>query len=233
MYKLIIFTAIAFSFTASFSQCESARNFGIKEICLPTIIGMTECYDDPLVELYVDQFKGSEDEVIIGMYLLDDIFDNRYMTFFEDGCGDDYIKMFSLESVKDVYADKEALEIVFTSMTSNFLSDNSDAGFNKIMKTVENRLLKTGILESFEVGVPTVIEKYELNSSTKNCMLITKMIVDDYKFVQVQSFNLILLQNRLLLYVYYKTYEGPESIKLAKQNSDFFGYTLISKNKTK
>lgn len=230
MHRLIIFIVTAFSSTVSFSQCESVRQFGLKEICLPRIIGMTECYDDPLVELYIDQFKGSDDEVIVGIYLLDDIFDDRHMTFFEDGCGDDYIKMFSLESIKDVYADKEALETVFTSITSNFSSDNSDAGFNKIMTTVEDRLLKTGVIDKFEVGVPTVLEKYELNSSTKNCLLITKMIIDDYEFVQVQSFNLILLKNRLFLYVYYKTYESPESIKQAKQNSDFFGFTLLSKN---
>ena len=229
MNRLLSIALLAFLSSTHHAQCESVREFGYKEICLPELIGMTECYDDPLVKFFFDQFRGTDEEIIVGAYLLDDIFENRYLTFFEDGCGDDYIKMFSLEPVKDMYAGKEELDLVFESMTET-LTDNSDGGSNKIINNAEERLLETGILENIEIGIPTVIDKYEINSTTRNCILLTKMIADGYEFIQVQTLNITILKNRMFMYAYYKTYEGPESIKQAKQNSDYFGYSLSSKN---
>ena len=96
MKNLTIFLIfIPFISFAQSSDCGNYSNFGDITICLPELVDMTECYSDPLVKITADMFKGTVDEEIIGIYLFDEIYESRYESFFEDGIGDSFIKIYS------------------------------------------------------------------------------------------------------------------------------------------
>lgn len=221
----LLIVTILFSVVSS-AQCESTRSFGGKSICLPKVLGMTESYGDSYTKIFMDQFKGTPGEKIIGVYLLDDVYDSRHSTFYEDGAGDDYIKMFSLSDIEYLTAGKAELDMVFDAMTDIF----KDMSGGDYYEKAANKLVDEGLFESVEIGAPTMIESYSLNSLSRSCVLLVKMNVEGEAFIQTQTLNVIILKNRMFMYAYYKLYEGPESIKEAKQNSDFFGYSLFSNN---
>ena len=221
----LLFLPLFFAFTgiglAHSQNCNNEVPIGYINICLPEIIGMEECYSDPLVGLFYDSFKGGSDEIILGAYLLDEVYEDRYEHFFEDGAGDEYIKVFTLEELQNIYVDEEDLDYMYELMCSA-LEEYDESLKNRIDKALDDALEGDfGFDVDIQVGKPVLIKKYNHSENIRSFIVITKFVIEDYKFVQVMVSNLAIVNNRMLLYAYYKEYFDSEDIRSAKSSSDY------------
>ncbi len=229
LFLPIFFAFSVFCYSQSYN-CENEVPIGYTNICLPEIIGMEECYSDPLVGLFYDSFKGGSDEIILGAYLLDEVYEDRYEHFFEDGAGDEYIKVFTLEQMQNLYVGQEELDYMYELMCST-LEEYDESLRNRIDRVLDDAFEDDyGFDVDVQVGKPILIKKYDHSENIRSFIAITKFVVDDYKFVQVMVSNLAIVNNRMLLYAYYKEYFDSEDIRSAKSNSDYFGYSLNKLN---
>ena len=58
-----------------------------------------------------------------------------------------------------------------------------------------------------------------------------KILFGENEIVRLMSLNMIKIKNRLVNLVYYKDYEGLESIKKLKSKNDYMVLLLLEENK--
>lgn len=225
MKNLIIFLIfIPFISFSQSSDCDNYSNFGDITICLPELVDMTECYSDPLVKITADMFKGTEEEEIIGIYLFDEIYESRYESFFEDGIGDSYIKIYSNNLLKNKKADTQVLGLMSTYTLGAFenfhqskLKSNIEANFNDLDLSI-----------SFDK--PIMLEEYQLSTKIKSFIILLKYITEDEDFIQVGILNIMLIKDRLIFFAFYDKYKGFSEIEKTKEMSDYFALRFLKEN---
>ena len=79
------------------NDCDNEVSFGNTPICLMKIDGMNECYSNPLVKVYMDQFKFAKNDVL-GIYLNDNVYSKvEQLGQFQF---DDYFKVYSMSMLR-------------------------------------------------------------------------------------------------------------------------------------
>ena len=216
---LLIF--LPFIGDAQTNECNNLTNFGDITICLPELIDMTECYSDPLVKITADMFKGSNEEEIIGLYLLDDVYDSRYDNFFEDGMGDSYIKIYASTGLKGLKADEQILDVM-----SSYMEDAFED--SKLISNVDNIFNDLDL--SISVEKPILLEEYQPSPNIRSFIVLLKFITEDEDLIQVASMNIMLIKDRLIFFAFYNKYNGFSEIERTKGLSDYFALRLLKEN---
>ena len=91
---------------------------------------------------------------------------------------------------------------------------------------IANKNLKSG-----SIGSPIVIESYTPHENIRTTVMATKIYSGNMEQAMLMSVNFCSLKDRLITYSYFKRYDGPESLKHLKTNSDYFGFQLVEANK--
>lgn len=206
------------------NDCNNLANFGDITICLPELIDMTECYSDPLVKLSADMFKGSDEEEIIGIYLLDDVYDSRYDNFFEDGMGDSFIKIYSTTNVKGMKADEKILDYLAPLIKGKF----EDYNKSNIKSNIDKRFNDLDL--DITMGKPILLEEYQISQKVRSFIILLKYAIKDDDYIQVASMNIMLIKDRIVLFAFYAKYEGFSEIEKTKAISDYFALRLLKEN---
>ena len=202
--------------------CDSRVSFGDINICMPKIAGITECYSNPMVKVYSDMFKGTDDEEILAFYMSKKEYDEIYDTFLENGIQDGYLKVYTSSLVKGVYVRKEDLNTVSNGIKSAF----DDYSGSDVESLIKKRALDLNI--SF--GKPILFEEYKLNSSTNSFVALMNLSSEGENVVMVAIMNAIIIKNRLIFVAYYDQYEGINKIGDIKSINDYFVLNLLSAN---
>ena len=209
---------------AQSNGCNNLTNFGDITICLPDIIEMTECYSDPLVKLTADMFKGTDEEEIIGIYLLDAVYESRYDNFFEDGMGDSFIKIYSTTTVKGMDADEKILDYVASIIKPTF----EDYDKSNIKSNIDDRFNYFDLDISMEK--PILLEEYQISSKIRSFIILLKYVIEDDDIIQVASMNIMLIKDRVIFFAFFDKYEGFSEIEKTKAISDYFALRLLKEN---
>ena len=209
---------------AQSNGCNNLTNFGDITICLPDIIEMTECYSDPLVKLTADMFKGTDEEEIIGIYLLDAVYESRYDNFFEDGMGDSFIKIYSTTTVKGMDADEKILDYVASIIKPTF----EDYDKSNIKSNIDDRFNYFDLDISMEK--PILLEEYQISSKIRSFIILLKYVIEDDDIIQVASMNIMLIKDRVIFFAFFDKYEGFSEIEKTKVISDYFALRLLKEN---
>ena len=209
---------------AQSNGCNNLTNFGDITICLPDIIEMTECYSDPLVKLTADMFKGTDEEEIIGIYLLDAVYESRYDNFFEDGMGDSFIKIYSTTTVKGMDADEKILDYVASIIKPTF----EDYDKSNIKSNIDDRFNYFDL--DISMAKPILLEEYQISSKIRSFIILLKYVIEDDDIIQVASMNIMLIKDRVIFFAFFDKYEGFSEIEKTKVISDYFALRLLKEN---
>lgn len=188
-------------------SCEKLVDVSNREICLPEIDGMKECYDIPAVKLKADKFENSGNS-ILGFYVTNDVY--KRIDDFEGITLEEYFKIYVVNNMKDKEYDLSQLNEMGMIIENSFIKDNWDK-------------LKTEVEKShsyLSIGQPVLIEKYNPNEQTRTYLLIVKIESQGVEYIMLMSVNIILIKDKIIWLAYYKKYEDRESIDIVKSSND-------------
>lgn len=208
IYTFFLLLSISNFISAQEDHCSRTTSFGTAEICLPVIDGYQECYMDPTIKEIADATEVSMNSVL-GFYINDDSYDRKdslALTGF-----DDYFKFYGTNEIQNLPADKYALKEMEEMLANNFLSTNWDL----IEKEVDKLELQA------EIGVPTVIKRYNFNDQSFTFIMLTKYEVPGYPpYTMALSMNGIVTAERMIWMAYYLTYEDEQTIARLEEKSN-------------
>ncbi|HOS49496.1 MAG TPA: hypothetical protein PLG57_12695, partial [Bacteroidia bacterium] len=111
---VVVFALFLTSFTQAQTgksniHCERKTNFGEAELCLPSINGMKECYENEVVKAFADQTE-YETNKVLGYYLMDSTYKAIVAgSEFEMG---DYFKIYGTTKLADYKAGPKELDMI-------------------------------------------------------------------------------------------------------------------------
>ena len=223
--KNIFLLFFLFTINISLSQnCDNYSYFGGIKICFPEIKNMIECYQDEDVKIWSDQFKGSDDEQILGIYLLEDDFEDFYSSIINGF--DQYFKIYATKSIKNIDFDNEMLQLVSDEITKVF-----DNGYDKVEGIVNNRMDE--IFEGeLKIDKPILLDSYKLDDNIYTAVSLMKLLTQntDDDITLIAILNTVLIKKKIIFFAYYETYDGTESIKRARALNDLFGLKFMYQN---
>ena len=185
---------------------------------------MEECYDDPYVKYWADLFKGNPKEEILGLYIEKTNYRIGKMTDFEEGINYPYIKLYSTQSIAQVKASKEILEIVAPELTETF-ENWTTSEFKPKTEDLFNKLEMDMSLDS-----PILIDEYEPHTSAKSFVVLMDFKIEGESFLMVSVLSLMIIEERLIFSAYYDEFKGSQALTNIKTASDYFVLNMISKN---
>ena len=201
------------------NDCDNQVSFGDISICLMNIDGMKECYSNPLVKVYMDQFKIAQND-IFGIYLNDNVYSE--VEKLGEFPFDDYFKVYSMAVIKNMSLDHEKLE---------FIALETERAFTKKWTDLESLLKKSKINDlGISFDRPIILESHWPNKDIKSYVCLAKIESNGVSDFLVMTLNLALIKDKVIFYAYYKHYDGQESIEKAKAKSDYFGLKFYEAN---
>lgn len=199
-------------------SCATISKFGDEEICMPTIDGMTECLNHPLIQKRMKENK-APGNTELGFYV-----DNgTYQSFNNDSevQFDSFFKVFGVDKISRNNLTTSELNILGEMMAGKYLAKNWD----KIKKDFDE------IKDSITIGKPILLDKYSPDSNIRSAVFLTKVRSGKNDIIQIMVINMVLVKKKIFTYSYYKDYAGMESLEKVKATSDYFGLRLVDENK--
>ena len=200
------------------TNCGQSVNLGDVSICIPVIDGMRECYSNPIIKSRADNLN-TEGNYILAYYINNDTY--KQINNLDNITFDDYLKVFTFKEFTNQRVDKS---------TYNFILKDMDNWFNK-----ENWLdVKREIERNFDflsVGRPIQIESYCPHNNIKSILVLTKVRFDNDEYILLSILNAIFIKEKIIFSMYYRNYNGEESIKKCKSKNDYMALLLLDENK--
>ena len=225
MKKLFLLIFIFITNISHSQNCEDYSYYGNIKICLPKMNNMIECYEDEDVKEWSDQFKGSDDEQILGLYMLENDYENFYSSIL-DGF-DQYFKIYATNSFKNIDFEKEMFELV-----SEEIIKVLDNEYSKVEGLINNRVDE--IFEGeLKINKPFLLDNYKLDENINTTVSLMKLITQNAQeedITLITILNTALIKKKIIFFAYYEYYDGPESIKKARTVNDLFGLKLMYNN---
>lgn len=225
-YILLIFL-VSYSFILiSQNPCSNTKEYGFKEICMPKLDNMKECYDEELYKLYADEFKGTAEEIILAFYISENDYSDFYLNILNEKqvLNDPYCKIYSTTLVKDVYIDESNLDFLEESIIkymeqvddSFSLSEN----LNEIMKE-----------SNVTFQAPLLLDHYKTIDNIRTIVSLLYYTMDAEIVKMTTIMHLIVIKNRLFFMACYEEYNDFASIKEIEKKSNFYAEELLRINK--
>ena len=220
-YKILYLSVLLLSFQslkAQDSNCYRTTQFGEAKICLPTIDGYQECYEDPDIKVLADATEIPMN-TILGYYLNNKAYAEMDSTGLQ-GLSD-YFKIYATLELKDYTADQALLDNMKEVVSNSFNGNTWDMVKDEIDK----------LDFEMELGAPTLVKTYKLNDNSFTCVLLIKYEIPDSEAITVAfTINGMLLNERLVWMAYYMEYENEETLNVLQINSNKNLEKLLSAN---
>ena len=203
-------------------KCENLVVFGNTSICLPEVIGITECYKEPMVKMTADLFKGTASEEILGFYISDDEYDDLYNSLMDKGLQKEFIKIYSTSLVKDYnVSDHE-----FNEFSSELKSMFAEYEGSKIQSKINSKME----LLDISAGRPILLDEYQINSKIKSYIALMKFKFENENIISLMVMNVLLVKDRLIFIAYYDKYSNFDQIEKLRAKNDYFLLSLLNLN---
>lgn len=201
------------------SECERLVPLGKAVLCLPSIVGMTECYGDPLVKEICEASNFGKN-TFLGCYLHREDFENLQLVGWAEM--NQFIRIYTMTELMDVSMAESDLAEFIGAMKSNYLREN----WSRLKEEIEANL------ESWDLDQPVLLEDYRLNASAHTFVFLTRFydVVTSKSTVQLQFANTALVDGQLVWFTYHWKFEGMESVEIAKAQNDFFAMRFLQSN---
>ncbi|HQF29728.1 MAG TPA: hypothetical protein PLD36_14015 [Bacteroidia bacterium] len=219
---VVVFALFLTSFTQAQTgksniHCERKTNFGEAELCLPSINGMKECYENEVVKAFADQTE-YETNKVLGYYLMDSTYKAIVAgSEFEMG---DYFKIYGTTKLADYKAGPKELDMINDVVEKTLEPVN----FAEIKKKMDAQL------DSIDVGAPMLLEKYSKNKNSKSFVLLVKYSTEESSYMMVMSLNMLLIKDRIVNLAYYREYHDEADITAMKASSDVVVKRVLDEN---
>ena len=223
-FILIILANNSFLFSQTNTKCPNFTQFGGKLICLPEISEMTEvaAHNDELRQI----LTLNNSEITLGYYMSANLI-SSYVD--EDECLTecDGIKVYSVKQLENLNADSDILNLAWKETIKIFKSNDLEDFFNK---SLDKSKLKDLNISNED---PLFIGEFNLNPKIKTAIVLMEFNIKDTVLqnpYKIGSINITIINQRLIYYAYFASYEGRESIEYIKTKSNAFGRKLLSVN---
>jgi hypothetical protein len=229
MNKLYKFIIIAFSILINIYACDGNQNdsfksnikdctrsglLGDKEICLPKMEALIECYDNLNVRKVIDKLNYNQNK-IFGYYIGEKDFQNLntpYQTFNET------ISLYYYSQYGDKKATPFDLEQIKKLIEKNFLYKN----WKEIKSRAETEI-------NLKFDKPVLIDKVN-GDNIVSLILLQKVNNKNYSKVGLNIISIMILKDRLLFVAYNYPFEDQNSIIEAKAKNEYFIQRLKLEN---
>lgn len=230
MKQLTIIFSIAFSSicVAQSADCDRSVFFGNKRICLPHTPGMEECYDNPTVKSWADLFKGNPQEEILGLYIKESNYQIGKLTDFEEGINYPYVKVYSTQSIAQIDASMEIIDIVAPELTKTFDNWTTSEFKPKTQRLFDN--LSNKLEMDMSLDSPILIDEYQSHPSARSFVVLMNFKIEDESFLIASVLSLMIIEERLIFCAYYDEFKGSQQLDVTKAANDFFVMNLMAKN---
>jgi hypothetical protein len=218
----IFTTAFLISLIFSCANDSTKNNTSVRKVRwgdlslqLPKIESMTECYAEPKIASFANQFEVNGNQ-ILALYLNDITYGQKeqlgHLVF------DDYFKIYATEDLKLRTFTSEDMDEVMNLIKSGFISNHWDE--------VNENLKK----DKIEIGKPYMLDNYKLNDKVQTIISISKFSVEGKTKTICTAMNALLLKNKLIWLAYYKEYVGKQSLAFVKEKNDSIVLSLLAIN---
>ena len=230
MKHLTVIFSIVFSSICIAQSTDCARSvfFGKKRICLPYSSGMKECYNDAFVKYWADQFKANPQEVILGMYIEKTNYQNGKKTGFKEGIKYPFVKVYSNQSIAQINASKEIIDIVAPELTKTFKNWTTSEFKPKTQQLFDD--LSNKLEMDLTLDRPILIDQYDPHPSAKSFVVLMEFTIEGESFLIVSVLSLMAIEDRLIFCAYYDEFKGSQQLDVTKAANDFFVLNLMAKN---
>lgn len=214
MKKVVYLLGLLFLFNSCASgenpkpiNCDQTAKFGDTDICLPKIGGYNECYDHPIVKALADATE-IDGNLILGYYLDDSTFQRV------DSLGafrfDNHFKVYTSKQLKNYRAGQQELAELKKVISQNFISKAWES----------NKEALEEIQGDIQLGVPSILETYALDKQSFTYVLAMRYELYGQRYTGLITISGFLTRQRLIFMAYYLDYNGEESIKIIKKQSN-------------
>jgi hypothetical protein len=205
--KMILLRAI-------YKDCTRSGLLGDKEICLPKMEALIECYDNLNVRKVIDKLNYNQNK-IFGYYIGEKDFQNLntpYQTFNET------ISLYYYSQYGDKKATPFDLEQIKKLIEKNFLYKN----WKEIKSRAETEI-------NLKFDKPVLIDKVN-GDNIVSLILLQKVNNKNYSKVGLNLISIMILKDRLLFVAYNYPFEDQNSIIEAKAKNEYFIQRLKLEN---
>jgi hypothetical protein len=199
------------------NDCIRKEDMGSVKICIPNLVGMTECYYNPIVKEKADKFDLAGNQ-ILGFYLNESTY--KQVESINEIAFDDYVKVYSPKSISELSLEYNEFEQLSKMMSSNFILKK----WSDIEKEINDQL------GSLKIDQPTIIENSKINNAIRNIIVLTTIDNGDKTTTMLCSLNMLYIQKRVVFLAYYKFYEGSETLEKLKTKNRELVLSFYEKN---
>ena len=202
------------------AECERLVSFGKASLCLPPIVGMAECYRDPVVKEIFDATNYSKN-TFLGCYLQKDDLESLELTGFAEM--NQFIRIYAMTDLVDVSMTNSDLAKFIDVIKSNYVREN----WSRLREEIESEF------QNWEFDRPVMLDEYRLNDSAYTFVVLTRSndVVTSESMVQLQFMNTAIVDNRLIWFTYHQKFEGIESAEIARAQNDFVALQFLASNR--
>lgn len=197
------------------NKCIRNASFGSAKICVPTVEGYTECYDNEIVKEIADKTEAAENDVL-AYYLNHETFGK----IDEQGIAnnEDFFKLYATKQVKDLKANTDILKEVKDMLTENFIQQQ----WGEIAEEIDATL-------SAKIGEPIIVENYSLDKNSFTLVMLVKYEIQDMEpYTMAMTINGYIHAEKLIWMAYYLNYENKTTIERLKKNSNKILSVLVN-----
>jgi len=197
-------------------NCNDLIRWGDIDICLPEIDGMKNTYVLPKMKKKLDDFEYKGNSVL-AYYVSDDVYSQ--IDNIEEIVYDDYFKIYSVNKLKNAFANNNTLEQV-----SNAIKSSLNTDWQARKEKMEEQW------NDFSFDKPVLIEDYYITPNVSSLLFLMKAAIGDCERIMVTTMNIVIVNDRVIYICYYKYYEGEDSIKKTKAKNDYFVLRFMDEN---
>lgn len=199
-------------------NCIKKVNFGKDSLCLPTIDGMTESYDNILIKNLADKFE-FKDNKTLAFYLNNDTFSR--IEKIKDEKLEDYFKIFVYKGLVNEKVNIKLINNVAKKIEDGFIAMK----WEKLENNIRNQL------PNLSFDKPILIDSYSPHKNVRTQVTLSKIIINGTEHFMICASNLMLINERLIFSAYYLKYKEKNTFDLTKVKNDYLVLKILEENK--
>jgi len=199
--------------------CKYPTQIGSIEVCFPEINGMTYIHNDPDFNEELMDFRSPEYKLLAVSVPTD------FYNGFNEGDiveYDDYFYAYSMNTLSNTFANEKSIDEVIEMYSDAFFQE--DEAWDGGIERIEERF------EDVNFDQPVLLEKYQLNELSVTYVLIVRKTQANGEYIFLTLTNMLVINNRLIMLTYYKSYESVEATKQTKSKNDYIIQRLFREN---
>lgn len=203
--------------TTTQTDCKQSIAFGDIDVCIPKIKGYQNVYNkqhqETMKRLESNEGKGNQ---IIGYYVNSNSYENEVYRTLDNS---DYFKIYSVKDYRNLHATPNDLSKLYNIMQDGFIKE--------IWDSINEKYDEIG--RDLEIDRPVILDSYKTTENFNTIIFLMKFSYEGgYKLILVAS-NLLLIENRIIYFAYYLTYNN-ENLDKIKQMNNYIGLKILDEN---